>query len=308
VSYPRAVVPGRTYLITRRCSERRFLLRPDDRTTQAFWYCLAEAAERCHIDICAALAVSNHHHTILHDPEGRYPEFLQRFHSLLAKVQNVHWGRWEAFWASEQTSVVDLIQPADAFDKMIYTLANPVKDHLVERATAWPGPTSLFAQLSNEPIEMRRPHWFFAEDTKMPLMVEIRFKRLPGFEHLSDEDWATMITTAIAKVEETARLERHEQKANKTGSGRVVGCKTLRTQSAFDHPKSHEPRREMSPRVAAKNKWRRVEALRRNKLFLADYRAALLARRAGDHTVLFPFGSYKLPRHGLALCACAPPA
>jgi hypothetical protein len=57
----------------------------------------------------------------------------------LAKLQNVHWGRWEAFWAGEQTSVVDLIQPADAFDKMIYTLTNPVKDHLVERATVWTG-------------------------------------------------------------------------------------------------------------------------------------------------------------------------
>jgi REP element-mobilizing transposase RayT len=306
VSRPRQVLPGRTYLITRRCSERRFLLRPDDRTNQAFWYCLAEAAERCHIEICAVLATSNHYHAICHDPEGRYPEFLQRFHQILAKVQNVHWGRWEALWANEQTSVVHLVEPSDAFDKMIYVLTNPVKDHLVELATVWPGATSLFAQLHDEPIETRRPHWFFAEDTTMPLVATVRMKRLPGFEHLSQQEWADMITTAIAAVERTARDERLAQRRNGTGSGSVIGCKTLRTQSAFDHPKSHEPRRERSPRVAAKNKWRRIEALQRNKRFLADYRAALLARRAGDTTVLFPCGSYLLPRHGLARCAPAP--
>jgi REP element-mobilizing transposase RayT len=306
VSYPRAVVPGRTYLITRRCSERRFLLRPDDRTTQAFWYCLAEAAELCQVEICAALAVSNHYHALLHDPKGRYPEFLERFHAMLAKVQNVHWGRWESLWAAEQTSAVLLVEPSDAFDKMIYTLSNPVKDHLVEHASEWPGATSLFAQLSDHPITTRRPHWFFAPDTQMPLEATIRFKRLPGFEHLTKKEWAEKITAAIAVVEAAARAERLEQRRHNRGSGRVVGCKTLRTQSAFDSPQSHEPRRELSPRVAAKNKWRRIEALLRNKVFLADYRAALLARRAGDAAVRFPHGSYQLSRHGLVLCAPAP--
>jgi hypothetical protein len=29
MSLPREVLPGRTYMITRRCSERRFFMRPD---------------------------------------------------------------------------------------------------------------------------------------------------------------------------------------------------------------------------------------------------------------------------------------
>jgi REP element-mobilizing transposase RayT len=33
MTLPRQVVPGYDYLITRRCSERRFFLRPDDDTT-----------------------------------------------------------------------------------------------------------------------------------------------------------------------------------------------------------------------------------------------------------------------------------
>ena len=33
---PREVVPGRIYLITRRCTQRQFLLRPDAATNDAF--------------------------------------------------------------------------------------------------------------------------------------------------------------------------------------------------------------------------------------------------------------------------------
>lgn len=41
-------------------------------------------------------------------------------------------------WASEQTSVIELVDGRDAFDKAIYTEANAVAAHLVARATEWP--------------------------------------------------------------------------------------------------------------------------------------------------------------------------
>jgi len=47
MSLPRAIVPGRRYMITRRCSERRFFMRPDRETNNAFVYCLALAAREC---------------------------------------------------------------------------------------------------------------------------------------------------------------------------------------------------------------------------------------------------------------------
>jgi putative transposase len=43
---PREVLPGRTYMITRRCTQRQFLLRPDSATNNAFMYCLAVATQR----------------------------------------------------------------------------------------------------------------------------------------------------------------------------------------------------------------------------------------------------------------------
>ena len=68
VSIPREVLPGRTYMITRRCTQRQFLMRPDRETNNAFIYCLAVAAERFGIRVLFTAAMSNHHHTAAVSP------------------------------------------------------------------------------------------------------------------------------------------------------------------------------------------------------------------------------------------------
>src|SRR3954447_6932906 len=146
MSYPRQVLPGMTYMITRRCTQRQFLMRPDRETNNAFIYCLAVAAARHGIQVLFTVAMSNHHHTGIRDPRGNYPEFIEHFHKLFAKCQNALRGRWENFWSSEQTSVVRLVDAADVIEKMVYALTNPVKDALVEKAKDWPGVSSLEAQ------------------------------------------------------------------------------------------------------------------------------------------------------------------
>jgi len=106
---PRPVLPRQFYLITRRCTQRQLLLRPDPETNNAFIYCLVEAALRYGITVLLSCAMSNHHHTVIYDRDGRYPEFVEHFHKLLARSQNALRGRWENFWSSEQTCVVRLV-------------------------------------------------------------------------------------------------------------------------------------------------------------------------------------------------------
>jgi hypothetical protein len=50
----------------------------------------------------------------------------------------------------------------------------------------------------------------------------------------------------------------------------------------------------MSPRVAEKNKWRRIEALQRLRIFVDRYRRAFAMFRAGFRDVVFPAGTYQL--------------
>jgi REP element-mobilizing transposase RayT len=136
---PRQVLPGQFYMITRRCSQRQFLLRPDRETNNAFTYCLLEAALRCEVEVLLTCAMSNHHHTVIYDRWGRYPEFVEHFHKMFARSQNALRGRRENLWPSDQVCVVKLVDRDAVMDKLIYTATNPVADHLVDRVHHWPG-------------------------------------------------------------------------------------------------------------------------------------------------------------------------
>jgi putative transposase len=70
MSLPRAIISGRRYLITRRCSERRFLMRPDRETNNAFIYCMALAARKSHVSVVCFGTTSNHYHGVVVDDRG----------------------------------------------------------------------------------------------------------------------------------------------------------------------------------------------------------------------------------------------
>lgn len=283
-------------MITRRCTQRQFLLRPDSATNNAFVYCLAVAVQRTGVRAIFTAAQSNHHHTGIYDPLGTYPDFIQHFHKLLAKCMNSLRGRWENFWASEQTSVLRLVDPADVLDKMVYALTNPVKDNLVATVTEWPGISAFNAILSGGSITAERPAHFFREDGPMPATVTLTFDRPPEFEGMSHEEFAGMVRTRVSAAETEADAKRRA-----TGA-RVLGRQAILDQDWRDSPSSHEPRRELNPRVAAKNKWSRIEALQRNKEFRNSHRGAFEAFRSGIKGVLFPAGTYWLRLFAAAMC------
>jgi putative transposase len=288
-------------MITRRCTQRQFLMRPDKETNNAFIYCLAEAAARHGIDVLFTVAMSNHHHTGIYDPIGNYPAFLEHFHKLFAKCQNSLRGRWENFWSSEQTSVVRLADPHDAIEKMTYALTNPVKDGLVEKAHHWPGVSSLLSILHNKPLVAVRPQHFFREEGVMPEKVALSFARPRGYEGLTSGEFATLVTERVREVEQRAAAQ-----LRRTGAS-VVGRKTILHQRWSDRPNSREPRRGLNPRVAAQSKWSRVEALLRNRTFRDAYLAARARFMDGVRDVLFPAGTYWLRRFAAATCVpCSP--
>ena len=296
MAYPRCILPGKTWFLTRRCTQRQFLLRPGKRTNQAYLYCLAEAAERHGIVLVSAVAMSNHSHVVCIDARGELSAFLQRFHMLLSKVMNCHLGRWENFWAAEPTCSVRCVGADDAFGKMIYGLTNPVKAQLVQHARDWPGASSLGAQLSDKTLVVERPRWFFDAEGSMPEVVTLRFGRPRGFEHLSQQAWADKIREAVSAAE-TAAME-----ARRRGGGRVLGRRAVLKQSPFGWPGGFEPRRNVRPEVACRSKWHRIDALRQNKRFRRRYAAALALLKRGVRDVMFPAGTWQLRVRGLVDC------
>jgi putative transposase len=284
---PRQVLPRQFYLITRRCSRREFLLRPDPATNNAFLYCLINAAQRCEIDVLLPCVMSNHYHAVIYDRVGRYPEFIEHVHKLVARSQNALRGRWESMWSSEQTCVVKLVGREAVMDKLVYTATNPVQDHLVERVHHWPGVNGLTALLSGRTLRATRPLHFFRANGAMPEAVELALT-LPSELGPADAVLAEL-RDRVHAVELARAAERQ-----RTG-GRVKGRRAVLAQSWRDSPASSEPRRNLRPRVASRSKWARMEVLVRNRAFAVEYASARERWHAGAAAV-FPPGTYWLQR------------
>ena len=287
MSKPRQILPGQFYLLNRRCTQRQFLLRPDDATNNAFLYCLAVAADRCEIDVLLPVAESNHHHTIIFDRHGRCPEFVEHFHKLFARSQNALRGRWGNLWASEDPCIVRLVDRADVIAKLVYAATNPVKDRLVERVHHWPGVNGYMRLLSGRPLEATRPRHFFRDPGPMPEQVTLTLKIPP---ELGDEnDVLAELRERVEAVERDVASERH-----RTGA-RVLGRRRVLEQSWRDSPTSIEPRRNLRPRFAARDPAARIEALLGYREFLAAYRDARTLWLTGVRSP-FPKGTYWLRR------------
>jgi putative transposase len=299
MTLPRQVVPGRDYMITRRCSERRFFLRPDEDTNNAFLYCLALAATRAKVQVMFSVAMSNHHHTGIHDADGNFPIFTEHFHGLLARCQNAYLGRFEGFWSSEPTSVVHLVEPDDILSKMTYAFANPSAADLVDTVEEWPGVTTFLATLSGGPITATRPKYFFRDDGGMPEVVILPVARPHGFENLSQDEWASLVSERVRAKEADHRQRRAAKGITVLGRARIL------EQNPFHCPEGHAPHFQMSPRVAAQNKWARIEAIQRNRGFIEKYRDAFLRHMDGLANVLFPFGTFWMRKFAKVACEAA---
>jgi REP element-mobilizing transposase RayT len=293
MSLPRPIVAGSTYLITRRCTQRQLLLRPSHQVNQIVLYCLAEAARRTAVEVHAFDVMGNHYHLVVTDVQARLPEFVRWLDEFVAKCLNATLGRWEAVWSPGSYSAVRLEDARAVVEKMIYTLANPVAAGLVSHGYHWPGLRS--STTSARTLRVRRPHVFFRADGPTPEYASLTLTPPPCAE--GDEAFWTDLARAVEERE--AELRRQA-----IADGRpFLGRRAILSQSPWTIPSTHEDRRVLRPRVACRDKWKRIEALQRLRQFAVAYREAWLRFRAGYGDMVFPAGTYALRVHYGVPCA-----
>ena len=286
---PRQVLPGTTYLITHRCVRRQFLLRPSRLVNEVFLYVMAVAAQRYGILVHAYCVLSNHFHLVLTDPEARLPAFQQFLGSLVGRAINASLGRREDVFARASFSAVSLISASDVVDKAAYTLANPVAARLVRSARQWPGLWSAPETIGAGAVQVRRPKHFFDPKGGMPATVAFELTPPPGCG--GAEEFRGQLVTALAEREAEAVR----------GATGFLGVLKVLAQKPTAFPKSAERMGKLNPRVAARDKWKRIEALGRLVEFISSYREALRAWREDRSTALFPAGTYLMRvAHGVA--------
>jgi putative transposase len=293
MTLPRRVLPGTSYLVTRRCSERRFFLKPSRTTTEIFLYVLAVAARRYEVLVHATCVLSNHCHLVVTDTKGQLPKFMQYLDSLVARAVNASIGRFEGFWASDASySAVEPLDPGDVVAKIAYVLANPVAAGLVRRGADWPGLWTAPEQIGTAKLTARRPKVFFDPKSYMPTTIELELTTPPYIPSAAE------FRAAVAR--EVRAIETKHQGRRFLGVARVLA------QSPFARPRPGEPRFALNPRIAARDKWKRIEGVYRLKAFVEEYRRAWAARRDGLANVLFPAGTYLLRvLHGVQCAGAA---
>ena len=292
---PRQVLPGQTYLVTRRCSERRYFLRPSKETTEIFRYLLAVVAERYGISLHAFCVLSNHVHLVLTDPLAHLPDFQRDLDALVARAMNVALGRGEAFWARDSYSAVSLESRETVMDKIVYVLANPVAAALVRRGREWPGLWSDPASMGRPGETVVRPEGFFRVDGPLPAVACLELRPPPGFG--DPVALVAELGDRLRRVEDEVAVRLGAEGRSFAGVARVVA------QDPWGRPASEERRRTTNPRVASKDVWKRIEALLRLREFRTRHHDALAAWRAGIREVVFPAGTWLMRVRHCVRCA-----
>jgi REP element-mobilizing transposase RayT len=290
-------MPGATYLITRRCYQRTFRLRPSPATNQILSYCLALALEKTGVVLHAACFMSNHHHLVVSDPRGVLPDFLRELHRSTAKAMNASQGQWENLWSAEPCNVVRLADDHDVVDKIAYVAANPVAAGLVARPEEWPG-LSLWTERA---VRVARPGPYFDERGSSPAALVLRavLPRRAGDNESRASWWSRTVTNALAaKVAAAYRKMRSACRA-------FLGRAGVLAQSFVKRAKTFEPKRVLVPTVAAKSPLARSAMLAAQRAFRGAYRAALSEWRSGMRAIVFPFGTWWMRVHHATHCAPA---
>ena len=280
---PRCVLPGRTVLITRRCSDRRFFLTPSENVNQIVLYAIAKAAYLFGVSVHAWVAMSNHMHLVVTDLEGRLPDFMHALDLEIAKAVSAEIGRWGGFWESGKSySAVDLLDDQAIIARIAYVHANPTGAGLVRRARRWPGATSVGFAFGSE-LTAIRPDTAYYRGSCQARSYTLRLVPPPALDPLE---------CAVAVRAEVRHLEKRAEHRLKQEQRKFVGERRVLAQNPYDSPSSWERRRGRNPTFASTDRWRRVEAAQQSREWFAEYRSAWTAFCGRVRDVLFPAGTW----------------
>jgi len=320
---PRFVVPDRLCFVTARAVCRMFRFVPVAEVVRVFEYLFAVAAARYRMDVHEVLCMSNHFHVLMTDVDGVLPEFMGYFNSLLARSLNAMRGTSGSVFEKEY-SVVEVTDDEKAIEHAMYTLANPCSANLVRRSKQWPGFSTLRmrygdtraierprvglwkrdVRVENRRRKKRRDPkraWRRGKPSVLPDVVEFKLVRPPVCAKLSDRELRAEILARLDARELELIEERRDRGTEVLGVARVLA------QPWYGFPGRPEDLFGTSPGVSGRSKWARIEALQRRVDFVLAHGVARARFLAGDHDVVWPFGTWSMRvRLGLP-CEHAPP-
>ena len=285
---PRRILAGQVVVGSRRCSERRFFLRPGGSSNHIFEYCLARACRLTGVLLHEYQVLSNHYHIVFTDVEGNRGKFFRELNAFVARAGNQSLGRWESFFGPGSYNAPVLVDGNAIEEECLYTLCNVVAAGLVPLPEYWEGVCSWRMEYGDTKV-IRRPEGFFRTSMREEEVLELH-RPEDLYPELDDDE-------ARAKLREKAKERSYgiaEQIRSKGGG--FMGMKRVRKQPWKSSPFTRAPRRGIKPTVAGKNKQKRIDALQANTQFYEEHRDARKRFEAGERDVEFPAGTYLMAK------------
>ena len=148
--------PNTVYLVTTRCHQARFLLRPDSALNEAVLEWLTRS-QRAYpgVQLLGLCVMSNHLHLLVRDTEGELAAWASYLLGNLARSINGVRERCGVVF-ERRYSAEPVLDDAALLDRLVYVVTNPVQAGLCTQSRTWPG-LLLWAQ-SGEP-EWREVSW-----------------------------------------------------------------------------------------------------------------------------------------------------
>ncbi len=294
---PRRHIAGQVAMLTRRCSERRYFLRPDDYINKVAPFEVGKAANKHGQKVYGAMAMSNHVHFIVGDTTGERSKFMQDSMSGIARARNSDLLRTGHFWEAGSYGDTVLLDCDSLERKLLYVWLNPVMAGLVERAEDWPG-FKILPRHWGEKITIEKPGRFYGRAN--PDVVEFVPQPPPGYEGKSLEEIKKHFEERLRIAEdEIAELRREHEETCR-------GADAVKEVDPFDSPTTKAPFRTINPRFATRNAELMASAKADYKAFCDRHETLRQRWVKGTKNLRFPCGTVQLRR--CAPIKCKPPA
>lgn len=298
--HPRIETNEYSNLLTSRTRSSRLWFINNPALENAMLGYAAKFADRYNVTLYALAIEGNHLHTLAHFPDENRAHFMRDLNSSIARAVPKHVPSFDSgnLWARRYSNEF-LPDPADVERYFFYTVLQPVKDGLEQRISQYPGYNCFHDAVHGIARKFEVTDWakFNAARRRNPkvkekdfrYVVTLKYARLPGYEHLSQKEYATLMHKKL----EEHRLAIVQDRLDK-GLG-FLGRENLLRAAAGSLPRNTKTstRQSHRPRILCHTLERKLEVSAWYFALIAEYRTASARYRCGELGVTFPPGMYR---------------
>ena len=265
----------------------------------------ARYSTRYEVKLYALSIEGNHIQKAAGFPNGNRASFMRDFNSSVARAIPRYQSDYPGgrFWG-RRYSAEYLPGPEDVEEWFFYTVLQPVNDNLVDDIKDFEGYNCFEDAITDTAREYKVVNWKQYNDARRwdpsvsiddyTELCILKYERLPGYEHLSQENYATIMRKKLS--------ERTREIVRARNGKPCLGTRKLRLVRPGSRPKNTKTSgpRDHRPRVLSKNPERRSACEAWYFSIYFQHRKASKEYLGGNLDAKFPEGTYKPPSFTVA--------